>query len=59
MYTKFDKAVVALIMAGVGLVNLFYPGHLINVDPNNVNAFLALLTPVLVYLVPNLPKDPS
>jgi hypothetical protein len=57
MFSQFDKAIVALIMAIVQLVNLF--GFHFGIDQNTVTTLVALATPVLVHFVPNLPKDPG
>jgi len=55
MYTTFNKAVVGIVMGGVLLANLF--GFHFGVSEATVNGVIAMLTPILVYLVPNLPKD--
>jgi len=55
MYTTFDKAIVGLIMGGVALANLF--GLHFGLSESMVNGIVGVLTPILVYLVPNLPKD--
>lgn len=55
MYTQFDKAIVALIMAIVGVSNIF--GFHWGLTEAAVTALVVSLTPVLVWLVPNLPKD--
>lgn len=52
MITTFDKALVAIIMAGVFFANeLFNAG--LTVDPGLVNNIVAVLTPLLVWAVPN------
>jgi lipopolysaccharide export LptBFGC system permease protein LptF len=48
----FNKAIVALIMAGVALYNVFV-GFPINIDEATLSAIVAVITPVLVYLIPN------
>ena len=48
----YSKAIVAAIMAAVGLANVFFNTGWI-VDEAAVTAAVSLLTPVLVYLVPN------
>lgn len=48
----YNKAIVAAIMAAVGLANAFFNAGLV-VDPDAVTAAVSLLTPVLVYLIPN------
>lgn len=53
---KYTKAIVALIMAIIGIANLAF-GVAWNVDEMTVttvvSAVLSLLTPVLVYYFPN------
>ena len=55
MYTTFDKTIVAFIMGGVGIANLF--GLHFGLSADTLNGIVAVLTPILVYLIPNLPKD--
>ena len=55
MFTTFDKALVGIIMGGVALANVF--GFHFGVTEATVTAVVGFLTPILVYLVPNLPKD--
>jgi len=55
MFTSIDKALVALIMAGVFIVNQ-YTGKHINVSEQTLNSIFVILTPILVYLIPNKPK---
>lgn len=54
MVTQWDKAIAALVMALVGLGTLIWhwqvPGWL---TETNVTEALVVLTPVLVWLVPN------
>lgn len=53
MISQFDKALVALVMAILSLVSL-WTGWLPNsITEEHVAAIIAVLTPVLVYLVPN------
>lgn len=49
---QYNKALVALIMAVIGLVNVIW-GTNITANPEAVTAVVSLLTPALVYLVPN------
>lgn len=51
----YNKAIVALIMAIIGFVNLFW-GLPFNPDPTTVTAIVTAITPILVYLVPNIHK---
>ena len=48
----YSKAIVAAIMAAIGIANAFFNAGLV-VDPDAVTAAVSLLTPVLVYIVPN------
>lgn len=52
MFTSIDKALVALVMSGVYLVNHFSPYHF-ELDQDSVSAIVAAITPVLIYFVPN------
>jgi hypothetical protein len=52
MFTTVDKAVVALIMAAIFLVNNFTGWHL-GLSEDTVNAVAGVLAPLLVWLVPN------
>lgn len=55
MYTALDKAIVALIMAIIGIIGVFWKP--MNVSPEAVTTIVSLITTILVYYVPNLPKD--
>lgn len=57
MFTSLDKAIVALIMAIIGIVGVVWKP--INVSPEVVTTIVGVLTPLLVYIWPNAPKDPS
>jgi uncharacterized membrane protein YhfC len=48
----YNKAIVALVMALIGIANTFF-GQNITTSPETVNTVVALLTPLLVYIVPN------
>lgn len=48
----YNKAIVAAIMAAIGLANAFLNTSIV-VDPDAVTAAVSLLTPLAVYLVPN------
>jgi hypothetical protein len=52
MFTTFDKALVALVMALLSLVNLGF-GIDLGLDEATVGAIIAALTPLAVYLWPN------
>ena len=55
MFTQYDKAIVALIMAGGQLANVL--GYNFGLDQATVTTIVAVATPLLVHFVPNLPKD--
>lgn len=56
MYTQFNKAIVALIMAIIMIVqNRFHIS--LGIDEATLTSILAVLTPILVYFIPNIPKD--
>lgn len=52
MFTTMDKALAALVMAAIFLVNNFTGWHL-GIGEDTANAIAAILTPLLVWLVPN------
>jgi len=52
MITDKDKAIVALIMAGVSVANVVFGQH-VTVNQDAVTAIVAIATPLLVYFVPN------
>jgi tryptophan-rich sensory protein len=52
MFTSIDKALVALIMAAIYLLNAWTPLSF-GVDEATVATVIGLLTPLLVYVVPN------
>jgi hypothetical protein len=56
MFTTVDKAIVGLVMAVVFLVNNFTDFNFA-LGEDTVNAIAAVLTPLLVYIVPNRPAD--
>lgn len=55
MFTKLDKAIVALILAAIFMLNYFFGTNISLTDEqvNGINAVIAAVTPVLVYLIPN------
>lgn len=59
MFTQADKALAAIVMGVLFLLNTWFhvtiPGFL-TVD--NINQVLAVLTPIIVYLIPNKPPTP-
>lgn len=52
MFTTFDKALVALVMAALSILNLKF-GINLGLDETTVTAIIAAITPLLVYLWPN------
>ena len=56
MFTSVDKALVALIMALIWLINFFFGYNLSWISQDTVATIVGLLTPILVWAVPNKPK---
>lgn len=56
MFTTIDKAIAALVMAMIFLINSFTGWHL-GISEDTVNAVAGVLTPLLVWLVPNRAKS--
>jgi uncharacterized protein (DUF486 family) len=55
MFTSYDKAIVAIVMAALWLINEFWGlGWYGHVSEESVSIVLAALTPILVWAVPNL-----
>ena len=52
MITAHDKAIIAVIMAVVGLLNSFGITHF-NLSESTVTELVMVLSPALVWLVPN------
>ena len=52
MLTSFDKALAALIMAALNVWNLLAPWK-IGLDEATVTMILQLVSPLLVYVIPN------
>ena len=52
MFTSVDKSLIAIIMAGLFLLNTF-TGWDLGITEGTVNASIGVLTPILVYFVPN------
>lgn len=55
MISTFDKAIVALIMAGLAVWNMTAPWQ-IGLTEDQVTTLIVVLSPLIVYLVPNKPK---
>lgn len=53
MFTSIDKALVALVMAALYLLNTFTGVHIDFLSETTVTTAISLLAPVLVYIVPN------
>lgn len=52
MFTSIDKAIVALIMGLLSIGNLWF-GFDLGITPDAVTSVIALLTPLIVWFVPN------
>lgn len=55
MYSTLDKALVALVMGIIGVIQVMW--HPVNISQEAVTTIIGVLTPVLVYVWPNAPKD--
>jgi hypothetical protein len=53
MFTSIDKALVALIMSAIFLVNFFFGLNLGFLTQETVATVVGLLTPILVWATPN------
>lgn len=56
MFTSIDKALVALIMSVIFLLNFFFGVNLGVVSQDTVATIVSLLTPILVWAIPNKVK---
>jgi len=56
MFTSVDKALIAVVMAVIYLLNTFAGLHL-GVSEEFLNTVIAVITPILVYLIPNKPSS--
>lgn len=56
MFSSMDKALVALIMSVIFLLNFFFGINLGVVSQDTVATIVGLLTPILVWAIPNKPK---
>jgi len=55
--TTIDKAIVAFVLGALSIVNLvFGTGWWSNVTEETIGIVLAVLMPILTWLVPNRPK---
>lgn len=57
MFTSIDKALTAMIMAVIFLLNYFFGFNLGWLTADTIAAIVAALTPILVWAVPN--KTPA
>lgn len=56
MFTSLDKALAAIIMGILFVLNSLFHISIPNfMTPDNINQVLAVLTPIIVYLIPNKP----
>ena len=55
MYTSLDKTIIAFVMGVIGIVGIVWKP--LNISPEMVTSVVMTLTPILVYLWPNAPKD--
>lgn len=56
MYTQFDKAIVSVIMAIILVLQRVFKISL-GLDEDTITIIITALTPLIVYLFPNAPKD--
>ncbi len=56
MFTTYDKALVALLMAVIFFANNLLGFHFA-LSQDAANTIAAVVTPLIVYLVPNKPKE--
>jgi len=55
MYSVLDKAIVAFLMGVFGIVGVVW--HPLNISDATVASIVSIVTPLLVYIWPNAPKD--
>ena len=55
MFTTIDKALAALVMGILSILNLLF-GIDLGLSPETVSTIIAALTPLIVYLIPNKQK---
>lgn len=56
MFTTMDKALVAIVMGALSILNLVFNIDL-GLSPETVSGIIAAVTPILVYIFPN--KKPT
>lgn len=54
MFTSIDKALIAAVMSIVYILSFF--GVTVVVDEEQLRFIIAMITPILVWIMPNLPK---
>jgi hypothetical protein len=61
MITGFDKALVTAVISVIAVINFAFGTHLgLSVDQQNgILAILAMLNPLLTYVIPNLKNQPA
>jgi hypothetical protein len=52
MFTSIDKALAALVMGAASIIDLAY-GPFFGVNEETLAGVIAILTPIVVYLIPN------
>ena len=52
MYTSIDKAIAAVVCGIIYMINTMTPFHF-GIEESTVSAVVGILSPVLVYFVPN------
>jgi uncharacterized membrane protein len=53
----YTKALAAVLTGTLAIINQTTAGFGIDIDPDKINAFLISITPFLVWLLPNFPKE--
>lgn len=56
MFTSIDKALVALVMGLLFIIQTYTDFNLSWISADTVTTIIGLLTPVLVWAIPNKPK---
>ena len=56
MFTSIDKALVALVMGLLFIIQTYTGFNLSWISADTVTTIIGLLTPVLVWAIPNKPK---
>lgn len=53
MFTDMDKALVAAILGVLSILSIAFGWHLTWITEEGILAVIAIITPIIVYLVPN------